>query len=84
MNLSLILRDARLKANLTQNDVANLLGYDNGQFISAWERGIAQPPMSYVPKLSKIYKISEKELTQLLLDQHHVNLDKRFYRKAIK
>lgn len=58
-------RDKRVDAGLTQADVANALGLSTGQFISNWERGISAPPMDYLPKLVKLYKVNKAQLVAL-------------------
>jgi transcriptional regulator with XRE-family HTH domain len=58
-------RDRRIDAGLTQADVAQALGLSTGQFISNWERGVSMPPMDYLPKLVKLYKMSKSELVEL-------------------
>ncbi len=58
-------RDRRVDAGLTQADVAQALSLSTGQFISNWERGVSMPPMDYLPKLVKLYKMSKSELLEL-------------------
>lgn len=52
---------------LTQNDVAEKLGYSSPQFISNWERGLSCPPVNVIPRLSGIYRVAEGELFELIL-----------------
>ncbi|MGE0763540.1 MAG: helix-turn-helix domain-containing protein [Bdellovibrionales bacterium] len=58
-------REKRIDAGLTQADVANALGLSTGQFISNWERGVSAPPMDYLPKLVKLYKMNKSQLVAL-------------------
>lgn len=51
------LRQARIKAGLSQGKVAKHLGYTTPQFVSNWERGLCSPPISTLKRLSKIYGI---------------------------
>lgn len=45
------LREKRMKAGLSQKEVALGLGYTTPQFISNWERGLSNPPISSIRKL---------------------------------
>lgn len=49
------LQNLRLKANLSQGDVAHKLGYSTAQFVSNWERGVSKPPVSSLKQLAKLY-----------------------------
>jgi transcriptional regulator with XRE-family HTH domain len=63
------LRDARLKANLSQKFVADELSYTTAQFISNWERGLSLPPVNVLKKIAALYKISDEELFEVFLEQ---------------
>jgi len=62
------LREKRTRIGLTQGYIANTLGYTSPQFISNWERGIAQPPVDIMYKLSKLLRVHEDDLFQLVLE----------------
>ncbi len=61
------LLNARISANLRQQDVARLLDCST-QFISNWERGRAIPPISAVRTVAQIYHISDDFLFELILE----------------
>ena len=86
--LSEYLYEVRTHAQLTQNDVAQALGYSTPQFISNWERGLSHPPLDSLKKLAALYKISSDELFKIFLQTsiEHVeeSLTKQFYKKARK
>lgn len=67
-NLGKYFQEKRLKQDLSQKDVASHLGYSTPQFISNWERGISTPPLSAIPQLAKIYKVSPDEMFNKILD----------------
>lgn len=67
-SLSSFLKEARTHAGLSQRDVADILGYDTPQFISNWERGISEPPIKSVKKISRLYKIDSDDLFYEILD----------------
>ena len=51
-----ILKKARVSAGLTQRQVADHFNYGTPQFISNWERGVSQPPMTILKTLEGLYK----------------------------
>lgn len=51
------IRKCREKSGLSQGDVADALGYSTAQFISNWERGLASPPLTTLPRLQKLIGI---------------------------
>jgi len=64
----------RERANLSQRDVAMALGYTTAQFVSNWERGVALPPFSVLPKLCRILSVPPKEIivaVETCQDQMH-------------
>ncbi|HFG1548285.1 TPA: helix-turn-helix transcriptional regulator, partial [Vibrio cholerae] len=58
-----VLREARTKLGLKQNEVAKLVGVTAQTYLK-WENGKSEPKISQAGKLAKILKISEKELCQ--------------------
>lgn len=63
------LRQARIKAGLSQNAVARMLGLQSGQFISNIERGVAFPPANKIVSYSKILKVDSEILYSLLKEE---------------
>ncbi len=61
MNLKDVIKDARLKKNLKQEDAANLVGV-TVQTYSKWENGKTEPKASQVAKLSEILDVSTNEI----------------------
>lgn len=62
------LRVRRVKAGLTQLDVANHLHYTTAQFISNWERGISMPPLDTLPRISTLLRIPPRDLIEVIND----------------
>lgn len=60
------LREKRLKAGLTQWDVAHHLHYSTAQFVSNWERGVSLPPLEALPKLASLFGVSGRELIETM------------------
>lgn len=65
--LGAFLRESRMKAGLSQMQVAKKLGYTTAQFISNWERGVSEPPLKALKTLARIYSVSMDEIFQLIL-----------------
>ena len=55
------LLELRIKSNITQSELANLLFVTN-YTVSKWEKDIVCPDIDFLIKLSEIYKISVDEL----------------------
>jgi transcriptional regulator with XRE-family HTH domain len=64
------LKQHRVKAGLTQSDVAQKLGYTSPQFISNIERGLCSAPVKHLKDFAKMYNLDTEELIQLLLTEH--------------
>ena len=62
------LRDKRVKAGLTQWDVAHHLKYSTAQFVSNWERGVSLPPLEALPKLAVLFHATGKEVIGVMHD----------------
>ncbi|MBX7232094.1 MAG: helix-turn-helix domain-containing protein [Bdellovibrionales bacterium] len=73
-------KDKRVEVNLTQSEVAEALGLSSGQFVSNWERGVSMPPMDYLPKLVKLYKINKSELVSVYTSEQERFIKEVLYR----
>lgn len=62
------LKNKRVDAGLSQMQVAEFLNYSTPQFISNWERGVSQPPVNSLKRLSLLYKTSAEELFECALE----------------
>lgn len=76
----------RVELGLTQSEVAEFLGYSSPQFISNWERGVAQPPVNVLPKLAKFYKVHIDDIFEIVLETTLAytedNLRRQFFRST--
>jgi transcriptional regulator with XRE-family HTH domain len=75
--LGKFLKDAREKAALTQNQVANKLGYSSPQFVSNIERGISVAPLKTISRMVSIYKVSADPVIRIILDSQSELLRKK-------
>ena len=82
-NLPKFLAERRETLGLSQKEVATKLGYQTPQFVSNWERGLAQPPPDILHKLCAIYKVKPEEMFQQLLNTKmeavKASLERKFY-----
>ena len=63
------LREKRQEKNLTQKELANCL-FVSESAVSKWEKDIAHPDITLLPKLSKILGVSEHELITASIDKN--------------
>lgn len=73
------LKEKRVAAGLTQSQVATKLGYSSPQFISNWERGLANPPVFVLRDLTKMYKVAADEMFKLLKEEMERELHRQFF-----
>lgn len=66
MNLSL-LKKARVALNITQEEMAEKLGYKDKSSYCQIENGKAQLPLSKIKTVKDILKLSEEKFTQIFL-----------------
>lgn len=62
MNFQTLIKNSRLKVNLSQEEAADKLGYTRNGFIWAWENGRSFPPIPALRKMSKLYHVPFNEL----------------------
>lgn len=65
------IKEYRIKKNITQTELAELLGYKSSSIITMWESGERKPPADKLPKLSKILNCTVDDL--LRGDEYDVN-----------
>lgn len=81
VNIGKFLKASREKAGLSQREVAEHLGYTTAQFVSNWERGLITPPVATMSVLLGLYKMSKKELTDLLIAEYKYSLGESLGKK---
>ena len=57
----------RIASGVTQQEIADSLGYTTPQFISNWERGVSHPPIKKFKSLAEIIKCPADELFEAFL-----------------
>jgi len=69
--LGKLIRDSREKANISQLELSQKLGYGSAQFISLIERGVSRVPIITLGKLIILLNIPEKKVVKLLINAYH-------------
>lgn len=77
--LSNYLSEKRLAKGFTQGELAKALGYTSPQFISNWERGLAEPPLEALKKMVKILDLDRDELISILMKLQELYLREVLY-----
>lgn len=70
-----LIKERRLKKNITQWELAYDLGLSTAQFISNIERGRAPLPAKYIPKLSSCLKVSAKTLMEANIKDYYEKME---------
>ncbi len=70
------LQSKRVKAGLSQGDVATKLGYSSPQFISNFERGLCAPPLNKLKLLVQLYDLNGDEVLRLMMKENEKHLRK--------
>lgn len=71
-------REYREKAGLTQREVSDALGYTTPQFISNVERGRCRFPVEKLPKLKRLYRLSNDQVVDMIMVDEKRGLLKHF------
>ncbi|MBC7420045.1 MAG: helix-turn-helix transcriptional regulator [Bdellovibrio sp.] len=69
-HLGQVIKEFRVKADLTQKELATKLGYSIPQFISLMENGHSKIPLNILGELISFLKIPEKMVVDLLLETY--------------
>ena len=84
MKLGQLLKELRENAGLNQRQVAHALGYGTPQFVSNWERGLSNPPVTVIKKVCRLYKTDASPVFETfvkeVLEKEESRLRKEFGR----
>lgn len=64
----------RVKADLSQGEVAKRIGLKNGQMVSNWERGACYPPIREMKTLAELYGVSLKAFFDRFSESHRADM----------
>jgi transcriptional regulator with XRE-family HTH domain len=71
-SLGSLIRKLRKEAGLTQQQLADQIGYSSYEIISRWENNKQKPTIDVLVKIARATKASEDELYELIMTEHHV------------
>ncbi len=80
VQLGSLIRDYRIRCEMTQLDLAEKLNYDSAQFVSLFERGISKIPLETLGRLIQILAIPEKKVMQLMVQSFEIELSEKINR----
>ena len=66
MNYHQTLKEARKQRGLSQQEVADYLGYKSFTTIQKWEDGTSLPPLKIFNQLQKLYQLDERDIAPVL------------------
>ena len=75
-NIKKVVRDARIKADLSQVKVGAILGFKNGQYLSQIERGEASFPLGKASDFCDLVGLDKKEMAVAYKEDFKKELDK--------
>ncbi|MCE3010073.1 MAG: helix-turn-helix domain-containing protein [Proteobacteria bacterium] len=65
-----LIREYRLKAKMSQKEIADKLGYTQSVFVSLIENGSSKVPLQTLGELINILGIPEKKITKILVESY--------------
>ena len=72
MTLSKNIRYLRRKREMSQEQLADLLGYKSYTTIQKWESGVSEPPIKVVQQIAEIFHVDINDLTTKDLENPEV------------
>lgn len=75
-------KEARLKANMSQADVAVKLGYTTSQYVSNWERGLAPFSPKIAKRFCQITKCNIHEMFKALVAEQREKTKEALFNKG--
>lgn len=67
-HIAQLVKEARVKGNISQTELSHKLKYRNGQFISNIERGICSIPAKRINDLAKVLDLSPKQVADAMIN----------------
>jgi transcriptional regulator with XRE-family HTH domain len=74
--LGLLLKEHREKVGITQQELADMLGYSSSQFISNFECGIYIPPLKKLRTIVHILRMDPEQVLEIILRKEKSLLEK--------
>ena len=76
MELGNKIKQLRLKASLTQEQLADGVGV-SAQSVSKWENGVSMPDITLLPSIAEIFGVSIDDLFDLTVEQKFARIERR-------
>lgn len=73
MYLAENIRFLRKKQHMSQNDLANVLGYRSFTTVQKWESGDAEPPLATLMRMTELFGVDLNSLTGLSIKEGKAN-----------
>ena len=70
-----LIREHRIKSNLSQLDVARELGYESPQFVSMFERGLCKIPYETIGHLIVLLGLPERKTLEILVEAYKAEIN---------
>lgn len=83
IQLGSLIRDYRIRNEMTQLELADKLSYDSAQFVSLFERGISKIPHETLGRLIIILGIPEKKVMTILMNSFETDLSEKINRGKV-
>lgn len=80
-NQATIIRTYRAKAEISQEDLAIELRYNNGQMVSNIERGLCGLPLKHIKKTCEVMSIEHEKMKEAILSDLSEEIDFYFRRE---
>ena len=84
MEIGEIIKNYRIKADLTQQELAKQLGYKIPQFISLIENGHSKVPLNIIAELVSILKIPQNVVLESLVSAYEREAQRQLNKKVKK
>jgi transcriptional regulator with XRE-family HTH domain len=73
-----LVRKAREKKQITQTDLGQRVGFETGQMISNFERGVNSMPLPALKQVCKILGVSRDKMREAMIKDFEVSLKEKF------
>jgi transcriptional regulator with XRE-family HTH domain len=78
ISLGQFFKKKRIEYQMSQRELAVMLGYRDPQFISNWERGLAAPPLRQARSICDILKIDKRQAIDLIVNNFKQDVEDLF------
>ena len=76
INIGKLIREKREQKELTQLQLAKMLGYETSQFVSLFERGLSKVPNDVLAKLIHLIGIDRHYIYKMMIEDYSQRIKK--------